>query len=46
MNELTKRLETKNFDQMENIVHALPLKVLRLENELKVIKNNTEIVED
>lgn len=46
MNEMTKRLETKNHDQMENIVHVLPRKVLSLENELKVIKNVTEIVED
>ena len=46
VNEMTKRLETKNHDQMENIVHVLPRKVLSLENELKVIKNVTEIVED
>ena len=42
VNELTYILESRKFEQLEKVVHALTRKVLSLEYELKVLKNKKE----
>ena len=44
VNELTSKLETRNLDQLEKVVHALTRKVLSLENEMEVMKDKIETV--
>jgi hypothetical protein len=40
--DLTNKIETKNIEQLEKVVHALTRKVLSLEHEIDMIKSNTE----
>ena len=42
MVELTNKVESEKFQQLEKVVKALSRKVLSLESELKELKNKSE----
>ena len=46
VNELNSKLEIKDLERFEKVLHALTRKVLYLENEIKEIRNNSHSVKE